>query len=188
MSDELERTQEQAAEEKSTADEGTPTGEEGQSEAAIVGEGQEGEARGTQEEDTASAGSEQTEERGAPQPVSSVVTDNDRMWALLAYFIPLLVPIFVLMVEPNRHRPFQRYHAIHSLVFTVAVLAYEIALTVVFLIIGAIPIVSCLLFCLWPLVFLPVLLYLWYGVQAYQGQWITIPVLTDMIRQQGWIA
>lgn len=184
MSDELERMPGPGEEEeKPTEGEETPAAEGGKTESPAAEE-PEGEAGAAQQESATTAGAE---EATVSPPATVDVTNNDRVWGLLAYFIPLLVPLFILLVEPNRYRPFQRYHAIHSLAFTAAVFVYEIALVIVFTIIAAIPLISCLLFCLWPLVFLPALLYLWYGVQAYQGRWITIPVLTDVIRQQGWI-
>ena len=104
---------------------------------------------------------------------SSEVNDNDRLWALLVWIIPLLA-IVVLLVESMKTRPFQKYHAVNSLVFSVV-------FSVVLMIISAITFGfgSCL-FILW---FIAV----YWGIKAYQGDWVVVPVLTDFIVKQGWV-
>ncbi len=44
------------------------------------------------------------------------VTDNDKLMALLAYALPFIVSIVILLTESGKTRPFQRYHAVSSLV------------------------------------------------------------------------
>ena len=46
------------------------------------------------------------------------VNDQDRLMAALAWIIPILA-IVMLLVEDMKNRPFQKYHAVNSLAFSV---------------------------------------------------------------------
>jgi uncharacterized membrane protein len=93
------------------------------------------------------------------------ITDDDRLWAMLSYLIPLIA-IVVLFMEDKKNRPYVKFSAVQSLVATVVI---SIIATVTFGC-GAI------------LVFAQ----LYWAYQAYQGQDIKIPVISDFIRNQGW--
>jgi uncharacterized membrane protein len=108
-------------------------------------------------------------EQPFPQVVSADVTSDDKMWALLSYIFAPLVSIIVLLMEDKKNRPFLRYHAIQSLVLSVA---YMITLVIV---------IGC---CLSP-VYLVAIIY--YGIKAYNGEYVTIPFLTDFCKQQKWL-
>jgi uncharacterized membrane protein len=108
-------------------------------------------------------------EQPVPQVVSADVTSDDKMWALLSYIFAPLVSIIVLLMEDKKNRPFLRYHAIQSLVLSVA---YMITLVIV---------IGC---CLSP-VYLVAIIY--YGIKAYNGEYVTIPFLTDFCKQQKWL-
>ena len=47
------------------------------------------------------------------------VNDQDKLMAAIAWVIPFLA-IVILLVEDMKNRPFQKYHAVNSLVFSVA--------------------------------------------------------------------
>ncbi|HSM55438.1 MAG TPA: hypothetical protein VK879_04715 [Candidatus Sulfomarinibacteraceae bacterium] len=99
------------------------------------------------------------------------ITDDDRLWAALSW-IPVsplwpVVSILVLLMEDKQNRPFIRYHGIVSLITGIAL----IPLTIVTCGLGAI---VYLLFFLW-------------AYQAYQGQMVEIPVVSQWARQQGWV-
>ena len=115
---------------------------------------------------------------------------NDRLWGLLAYIsqfiVPLIVPVLMLVLEPNKDRPFQRYHAVQSLGFLVAEIIYEILAGIVFSVLTVITL-GCLGLVLWVLFVLPVIPAIYYGVLAYQGKRFEIPYLTKFMRQQGWL-
>jgi len=122
------------------------------------------------------------EEPKVGEPVTQEeITENDKLMAALAYPVPI-VGIIILLVENMRARPFQRYHAIQSL-------AANVVLWVV------IAILACILGAVTFFVagcggLLPLLLWLvtFYGAYlAYQGQYFEIPVITDFIRNQGWL-
>jgi uncharacterized membrane protein len=115
------------------------------------------------------------------------ITDNDKLMALLAYIISLIVPLIILLSETNKQRPFQRYHAIQSLLLSaVIVIASFVIGCPLSLIIGLLT-AGFGAICTAPLglVFLAVLIY--YGIEAYQGKYTVIPVLTDFAKNQGWL-
>jgi uncharacterized membrane protein len=101
------------------------------------------------------------------------INDNDRLMALLAWIIPL-VALIMLLVESMRERPFQKYHAVNSLAFSIVFFVVLSILSVVTFGFG-----SCL-FILWFVV-------IYWGVKAYQGEWVEIPWLTGFLKGQGWI-
>ena len=98
-------------------------------------------------------------------PVSPDVTSDDKLWAALGYVIPLIA-IVVLFMEDKKSRPYIKFNAVQSLVATVVL---TILTTITF---------GCggILF----------LVMLWWAYQAYQGQDVKIPMISDFIRNQGW--
>ncbi len=109
----------------------------------------------------------------APTPESDI-TDNDKLMAALSYPIPI-VAIVILVSETNKDRPFQKFHAVQALAFWVAVTVIGIVISIVTLGIGSLCFPVFWLVSLWP------------AYQAYQGEYMEIPVLTDFIRNQGWV-
>jgi uncharacterized protein len=103
-------------------------------------------------------------------------TSDDRLWALLAYLFTPVVPIVILLMEEKKNRPFIKAHNFQALVA-------GIALVVVLTVVGIIPLVQCLT----PILALVGWVYLIYvGIQAYNGKYVTIPFLTNFVKQQGW--
>ncbi len=96
---------------------------------------------------------------------SSDVNSDDKLWAMLAYLIPLIA-IVVLLMEDKKARPFIKFHAVQSLVATVA-------LTVI----------ATVTFGCGSVLYLALI---WWAIKAYQGEYVTIPVITDFIKNQGW--
>jgi len=113
-------------------------------------------------------------------------TENDRLMALLAYILGVIVPIIILVSEEMKNRPFQRYHAIQSLGLWVASLIYSVVACIVYLMLTTITL-GILGVCLWIIFLLPVVPVILYGIKAYQGEWVVIPVVTDFIKKQGWL-
>lgn len=102
------------------------------------------------------------------------VTDDDKLWALLSWIFAPIVPIIVLLLEDKKVRPFIKYNAIQALV--VSIVGYVVSSVLSFIIIGC-------------FVGIAVLVYVIYlAVQSYQGKWVTIPVVTDFCKGQGWIS
>jgi uncharacterized membrane protein len=121
---------------------------------------------------------EQPSPSGPPpaSPPSGDVTSDDKLWALLAYVLSPVVPIIILLMQDKKDRPFIKLHNMQALVA-------GLAAVVILAVIAVIPLVNC---------FLPVIgLLLWivliyWGLQAYNGKEVVIPVISDFVKQQGW--
>jgi uncharacterized membrane protein len=109
------------------------------------------------------------------EEVAQEVTQDDKLWALLSWlpWVGWILAIIALLIEPQKDRPFVRYHAVQSL-------AANVVLTILSIILGATVILACLSPVLWLVLIYP-------AVEAYQGKWVAIPWLTEFCRNQGWI-
>lgn len=107
-------------------------------------------------------------------PISPDVTSDDKLWAALGYPIPLIA-IIVLFMEDKKARPFIKFHAVQSLVFNVVLWLLIIIITAVTLGFGAICAPLLWLASLWP------------AFESYNGKYLDIPVVTNFIRNQGWV-
>ena len=106
------------------------------------------------------------------EEMSSDVTSNDKMWVLLGYIFSPLVPIIVMLMEDKKTRPFIRAHNAQALVLGVV----EIVL---YIVLGWTLFLACVPFFLW--------IYMIYlGIQGYQGKYVTVPVVTNFVKNQGW--
>lgn len=103
---------------------------------------------------------------------SAEPTSDDKLWSMLAYVLSPLVPIIILVMEDKKNRPFIKSHAMQALVL--GALNVVVGGVLSFTLIGA-----CV-----PVVVWFYMIYL--GVQAYQGKAVTIPVITDFVKNQGW--
>ncbi len=100
------------------------------------------------------------------------ITDDDKLWALLSWlFWP--VAIVVLLLEDKKQRPFIKYHAVQSL--ALAVVGWVLSLILSFVVVGCFVGVAWMIYAIY------------LAVKAYQGEWVTIPWLTDFCKNQGWI-
>ena len=106
-----------------------------------------------------------------PAPENDI-NDNDKLMAALAYPIPIIISIVVLLSETNKLRPFQKFHAVQSL-------AYWVPLGIIGIVLST---VTCGLsfIIVWFVSF-------WPAYKAYQGEYVELPVITDFIRNQGWV-
>jgi uncharacterized membrane protein len=95
----------------------------------------------------------------------SDVTSDDKLWAALGYVIPLIA-LVVLLMEDKKARPYIKFNAVQSLVATVVL---TVIATVTF---GICSILYLIMF--------------YWAYQAYMGQDVKIPMISDFIRNQGW--
>jgi hypothetical protein len=133
-----------------------------------------------------------------PREVSSVAigaqaesSSDDRLMSALAWLTMVLlqlpiVSVIQLLSPTTKDRPFQRNHAITSLLFFAAALVYEVVAGIAYTILGALTL-GCGYACLWVIFFLPHALGLYYALQAYNGKTIELPALSNFGRQQGWM-
>ena len=105
------------------------------------------------------------------EPMSDVTSD-DKLWALLAYIFTPLVPIILMLMEDKKNRPFIKSHNAQALVVGVLNLVVGTALsfTVVLACVPLIVWIACI----------------YWGVQAYGGKAVNIPLVTDFCKNQGW--
>jgi uncharacterized membrane protein len=118
-------------------------------------------------------------------------SSDDRLMSALAWLTLVLlqlpiVSVIQLLSPTTKDRPFQRHHAITSLLFFAAAMVYEVGAAIVYTILGALTL-GCGYACLWVIFFLPHALGLYYALQAYNGKTIELPVLSNFGRQQGWM-
>ncbi|MBN1815684.1 MAG: hypothetical protein JXA14_27870 [Anaerolineae bacterium] len=97
-------------------------------------------------------------------------TSNDRLWAALSW-IPIspvwpILAIVALLMESTKDRPFVRYNAIVSIATGIV----SVIITIVTFGIGG------LLF----------LVFFYWAYKAYQGEMVTIPWVSNFVKNQGW--
>ena len=123
-------------------------------------------------------------------------TSDDRLIALLSYisqvFVPIIMPVIVLLSESSKKRPFQRYHAVQALALTLAFMVAGVAIMVGAIIVQIIPFIGVLIgfavLCMTPVAFVMYFIAMvFYGYQSYQGKRFAIPGLTAFLRDQGWL-
>jgi uncharacterized membrane protein len=95
---------------------------------------------------------------------------NNKLFGLLSYILAPLVGAIVMLTDMKNDAWLKR-HAVQS-----------IAIGVIGIILGF---VGSFLLCI-PNIILLVMQIIW-GVNAYQGKEVTIPVITDFCKNQGWI-
>ncbi|OGO65677.1 MAG: hypothetical protein A2029_14580 [Chloroflexi bacterium RBG_19FT_COMBO_47_9] len=100
------------------------------------------------------------------------VTSDDKLWALLTYVLSPIVPIIILLMDDKKNRPYLKAHNAQALVM-------GIIIAILSILIGWTIILGCIPFLVW-------LVMVYWGVQAYQGKYVTIPVVTDWCKKQGW--
>ena len=107
------------------------------------------------------------------EPMSDLTSD-DKLWAALSYVFAPLVGIIALLMEDKKSRPFIKFHAVQSIAASIVFVIVATILSVVTLGFGGL----CV-----PLLWL---VFLYWAYQAYQGQDVNIPLVSDFIRKQGW--
>ena len=100
------------------------------------------------------------------QPVNPDITSDDKLWALLSYLFTI-VAIIVLLMEDKKNRPFIKFHAVQSI-------AAFVVLTII----------ATITFGCGSILYLALI---YWAIKAYQGEYVTIPVITDFIKKQGWV-
>jgi uncharacterized protein len=104
-------------------------------------------------------------------PPPDDVTSDDKLWALLAYIFTPVVPIILLLMEDKKNRTFIRAHNYQALALgVIQVVLWALSFTCVTAILGLLLFVA----------------QIYWGIQAYNGNYVTIPVVTDFIKRQGW--
>lgn len=107
-------------------------------------------------------------------------TDDEKLWSLLSYLTGGLIGLIMLLTDKGKQSQFIRHHAITSLGLAVAWVALGILLSILALI----PVVGCLFSILFVV---PIGVNIYYGIQAYKGEMVEVPYLSEFMRKQGWL-
>ena len=99
------------------------------------------------------------------------ISDDDKLWVLLAWVLTPLIPIILMLMEEKKTRPFIRAHNGQALVW--GLLTIVIGFVLGSFLCGIPGLIMWLIGCYW-------------GWQGYQGQQVEIPVITDFVKNQGW--
>lgn len=118
-------------------------------------------------------------------------SSDDRLVSALAWLSMVIlqlpiVSIVQLLSVTNRERPFQRHHAVTSLLFYAGGIVYEIVAGIAYVILGLLTL-GIGFACLWVIFFVPHLFGLYFALQAYNGKRVELPGLSSFGRNQGWI-
>ena len=106
--------------------------------------------------------------------MSADATSDDKLWAALGYPI-VLIAIIMLFMEDKKSRPFIKYHAVQA-----------IALWVVYVVLGTI--ITTVTFGIGGICFAVAwLVFLYWAYLAYQGQMFEVPLVTNFLKNQGWV-
>jgi uncharacterized membrane protein len=100
------------------------------------------------------------------------ITDDDKLWALLSW-VTGIAAVIALLMEDKKDRAFVKYNAVTALVVWVVI---SVLASIISTITCGIGLISFLAF-IYPI---------YLGIKAYQGEWVTVPVVSDFIEQQGW--
>jgi uncharacterized membrane protein len=112
------------------------------------------------------------EKRVAPE---GDITQDDKTWGMLCWipFVGFIVALIILFTEEKKQRPFMKYNAVQSLVLGVIGSVVSSLLSAIF--------VGCFTGIAW-VVYAIIL-----ALKANKGEWVTIPVITDFCKNQGWV-
>jgi uncharacterized membrane protein len=114
-----------------------------------------------------------SEELMSQEPMMEVTSD-DKLWAALSYVFAPIVGIIVLLMEDKKNRPFIKFNAVQSIAVSIAFWIVATIITTVTIGFGGLCVPV-----LW-------LVFLYWAYQAYQGQMVNIPIVTNFIKGQGW--
>ena len=105
-------------------------------------------------------------------PTPTPASNNDNLMGLLSYILAPIVGIIVLLSESMKNNPVLKRHAVQSIAYAVVgfIVSTILAVTVILACVAWLPIIPAII----------------WGIQAYQGKDVTIPVITDFCRKQGW--
>jgi uncharacterized membrane protein len=119
-----------------------------------------------------------TDEKFEQQVQDPNITSDDKTWALLCYLFGVIFPIIILFIEDKKKRPFLKAHYPQALAYWIVVVVLSFILGLVtFFIAGAGGI------CVGVLAWIPAIIW---GIKAYNGEYVNIPLITDFVKKQGW--
>ena len=92
------------------------------------------------------------------------ITEDDKFWALLAYIFSPFIPPMIMIMDNKKDRPFIIVHVFQAFIIGL---------------IGIVMWFFCFRFLVW-------FYQIYLGLQAYQGRYAQIPLITDFFKELGW--
>jgi len=105
------------------------------------------------------------------QTMNTGITQDDKLWAMLSYapFIGFFVALYALLVDEKKSRPYIKTNAVQAM-----------AIYVVIAVSSIIAVGVCIASIIW-------IYQIYLMIQVNKGETVTIPVITDFCKKQGWI-
>jgi len=97
--------------------------------------------------------------------------NNDKLLVALGYVFTPIVPVVIMLMEDKKEVPFIKAHNAQALVVgIIQVILWATSFTCITGILALLILIA----------------QLYWAYQAYQGETVTIPVITDFVQNQGW--
>ena len=110
---------------------------------------------------------------------------DDNVAGALCYLVGFITGIIFMVLEPYSKKPFVRFHAFQSILFSVAWIALSIALSIVFAILGLASHMWLIFLPLRMLIgFLGLVLWLYCMYKAYNREWFQLPIVGPIALKQ----
>ena len=101
------------------------------------------------------------------------ITSEDKLWALLSYLFTPIIPIVLLLIDDKKNRPFLKAHYPQALAWGIVVYVLAAILSFTILLSCIVGVATLVFNIMW-------------GIKAYNGEYVQIPVITDFVKKQGW--
>ena len=107
------------------------------------------------------------------QTPSPEVSSDDKLWVILCFLIPVILPVITLFLADKKDRPFIKYHTVPTLIL--GLIEWVVAA-----ILAMIPFVGCIA----PFIYF---INIYFAFQANKGAPVEIPFITNFAKSQNWM-
>lgn len=127
---------------------------------------------------------------GFPQPAAAPSSGlQQNVAAALCYLLGVVTGIIFLVLEPYNKDRLIRFHAFQAIFFWVSVVVLSIGLSIVFLILGFIPVVGAIIgligILVWMVMCLGIFgLWIYLMYKAYNNQRVVLPIIGPLAEKQ----
>ncbi|HLK69707.1 MAG TPA: hypothetical protein VKU19_40035 [Bryobacteraceae bacterium] len=118
-----------------------------------------------------------------PPPIATAGGMEDNVAAALCYVLGFVTGIIFLVLSPYNQNRTIRFHAFQSIFYNVAVIAIQIALTIVIMILAFLHL-GFLAILTWPLGLLFLAGWVYLIVAAFQGKTVVLPIIGPLAQKQ----
>jgi uncharacterized membrane protein len=101
---------------------------------------------------------------------AGLVTGDDKLWVLLAYLLAPITPLIIWLMADKRERPFVKAHNPQAMVLG----CIQVGLALLGSVTGCLSLIPAVLLGL---------AQIYWGIQGFNGRYVTIPVISDLVRR-----